>query len=157
VTTPTDGPASEEPEVPAPDATSGSPVSPPPPPPPPVDPYAAAPGAGGYPPPPPSAYPPPPDGFPGATPGVYAAAAGAVSGPKQSGKAIASLVLGIVGFCICGIILGGLAVFLGLQARKEIAASNGAQSGDGLALAGVIIGGVALVLGIGQLIWFLGR
>ncbi|HYN74937.1 MAG TPA: DUF4190 domain-containing protein [Candidatus Limnocylindria bacterium] len=122
-----------------------------------MDPYAAASAPGGYPPPPPSAYPPPPDGPPGATPSVYAAAAGAVGVPKQNGKAIASLVLGIVGFCICGIILGGLAVFLGLQARKEIAASNGAQGGDGMALAGVIVGGIALVLGVGQLIWFLGR
>ncbi len=150
MTTPQDGTPAEEPL--GDDGQSGhvepSDSQPPPPPSPPTYPP---------PPPPPSAYPPPPDGFPGATPGVYAEAAGAIGTPKQNGKAIASLVLGILGFCICGIILGAVAVFLGLQARKEIAASNGTQGGDGLALAGLIVGGIAVVLGFGQLIYVLGR
>ena len=70
---------------------------------------------------------------------------------KNSGKAITSLVTGIIsipGICCwpVGLILGVLGIVFGVLSRKEIAASNGQQKGDGMALAGIICGAVAIVL-----------
>jgi hypothetical protein len=50
-----------------------------------------------------------------------------------------ALILGIAGLVVCQP-LGLVAFFLGRTARKEIAASHGAEEGDGMALAGQIIG-----------------
>lgn len=58
--------------------------------------------------------------------------------------AIASLVLGIVSLVVFGIILGPIAIVLGVQAKKRIAASGGQLGGAGMATAGMILG----VLGI---------
>ena len=44
-------------------------------------------------------------------------------------------------------ILGPVAVVLGYQARKEIAATAELE-GDGMALAGMIVGAIATVLGV---------
>jgi len=66
---------------------------------------------------------------------------------KTSGKAIASLVCGIVGLIIAGIILGIIAVILGIVAKREIDA-NPNLSGGGLAIAGIAIGAIAFVLAI---------
>lgn len=65
------------------------------------------------------------------------AAAPALVAPSNSGKAIASLVLGILWLGGLGSIL---AVVFGVIARKEIKASGGALKGDGMALAGLILG-----------------
>jgi len=64
--------------------------------------------------------------------------------PPTSGKAIASLVLGIAGMlcgvtAIPGLILGGLAL-------KDIRTSGGRLSGKGLAIAGIVISAIVLVL-----------
>ena len=78
----------------------------------------------------------------------YAAAA-----PRTDGMAIAALVVGIVAvpgiFCygILAVILGAVAIFLGLRARRQIKASGGAVGGYGLAQAGWIIGLCAAILG----------
>jgi hypothetical protein len=56
------------------------------------------------------------------------------------GKAIAALILSIVGLVLCPYIFSVLALVLGYMARGEIKRSNGALGGDGLALAGIIIG-----------------
>jgi len=61
-------------------------------------------------------------------------------------------VLGVVGLCFCGIVLGAGAAFLGNQAKNEIAASGGQQTGAGLAQAGFIVGIVAAALGVVQLV-----
>jgi hypothetical protein len=72
--------------------------------------------------------------------------------PKNSGKAIGSLVTGLVGLLTicCGflVVTSIVAIVLGFLARKEIRASNGALKGDGMALAGIITGfvGVAMVI-----------
>ena len=80
---------------------------------------------GGYPPPYPSPYPP--------------------AGPSRptNGLAVASLILGIVGWVPCGIgsVVG---VVLGFVARGQIRAAQGRQGGDGLALAGIILGFVGI-------------
>ncbi|GAA1874544.1 DUF4190 domain-containing protein [Lapillicoccus jejuensis] len=102
--------------------------------------YGAAPTYGQ-----PSPYgqtPPPPYG--GANPyGVPAA---------NNTKAIVSLVLGIVGILLCGL-LGPVALILGRQAKSEIAVSNGAQKGAGMAQAGFILGIVATVFLVIQIIY----
>lgn len=55
-----------------------------------------------------------------------------------SGKAIASLVLSLLGISLIGLILG-------FSARKEIRNSQGSLSGDGMALAGIILGWVGTI------------
>jgi hypothetical protein len=59
--------------------------------------------------------------------------------------AVASLVLGIVGWAFCGI--GSiLAIVFGFVARGQIRSSQGRQGGQGLAQAGIILGFVGLAL-----------
>jgi hypothetical protein len=68
-----------------------------------------------------------------------------VAPQSTNGLAIASLILGIVGWIPCGI--GSiLAVILGFVARTQIRDSRGRQGGDALALAGIIFGFVAIGL-----------
>jgi hypothetical protein len=78
-------------------------------------------------------------------------AATAYTGPgvekKRSGKAIASLVCGIISLVILGVILGVVAVVLGTMARKEIK-ENPNLEGDGMALAGIITGAIGAVLAV---------
>ncbi len=64
---------------------------------------------------------------------------------RTSGKAIASLVLGITSFICCGVILGLIAIGYGVGAQKEIAASRGAITGKGLATAGIILGALGFI------------
>ena len=70
-----------------------------------------------------------------------------VSAGETSGKAIASLVLGIGGFVIFPFVLSILAIVFGHQAKREIAKRPG-LGGAGLATAGIVLGwiGVALVV-----------
>ncbi|WP_448593768.1 DUF4190 domain-containing protein [Thermoflexus hugenholtzii] len=68
---------------------------------------------------------------------------------KTSGKAIASLILSLLGLVgvlpLIGPILG---IIFGNQAKEEIARSGGDLTGEGLAEAGVIIGWVGLALSV---------
>jgi hypothetical protein len=89
-------------------------------------------------PPPPSAPPPPPEGYQYGTAGVA----------RTERKAGWSLGCGIAGFIVLGVILGVIAIVLGLQARKAIAASAGALKGAGLAMAGIILGVIDIVVGV---------
>lgn len=82
--------------------------------------------------------PPPPE-----APGGYGYAQ-----PKTNQKAIWSLVLGILGLVCCGFVAGIPALILGNIAKKEIAASGGAETGAGMAQAGFILGIIAIVLGV---------
>lgn len=123
---------------------------------------------GSTPPPPPPGYgaapPPPPSYGSGDTgygggyggPGQPAPGYGgpAYAGPpRNSSKAVAALVIGIVspvlGFC-CAIIglVGIVAVVLGRSAQKEIALSMGALTGEGMAKAGVVLGIIGSVIGV---------
>ena len=68
------------------------------------------------------------------------------AGPAQtSGKAVAALVISLVGFTSCGL-LGIVGIILGNQALDEIAYANGQLHGEGLARAGVIVGWIQLAL-----------
>ncbi len=66
---------------------------------------------------------------------------------KKSGKAIGALACGIISLILFGIILGVVAVVLGVMARKEIAADPN-LAGDGMALAGIITGAIGAVLAV---------
>lgn len=92
-------------------------------------------------------YTPPPPPPPGG-PGGYAT-------PQTSQKALWSMILGILGLVCCGLFAGIPALILGNSARKEIAASGGALSGDGMAKAGVILGWIAIALSVLGLIFAL--
>jgi len=76
--------------------------------------------------------------------------------------AIASLVIGIIAavgvvcYGIPAVILGPIALFLGLNARGRIKRSGGAIGGAGLAMAGWITGAVAASLGALVLIVVIG-
>ena len=90
------------------------------------------------PPPPPPQYGAPAPGAPGAQ-------------PKTSGKAITSLVTGILslpGICCwpLGLVLGIVGIVFGVLGRKDIDNSQGQLKGAGLALAGMICGAIAVVL-----------
>ncbi len=64
---------------------------------------------------------------------------------KTSGFAIASLVLGILGFCTSGIAsIPGL--ILGIVGLQRVKRSSGALTGGGMAIAGIVISAIALVL-----------
>jgi putative exporter of polyketide antibiotics len=89
------------------------------------------------------APPPPPP-----PPGGYGQYGGGYAQPQTSKKAIWALVLGIVSLICCGLIAGIPALILGNSAKKEIAASGGAQTGAGMAQAGVILGIISIVLSV---------
>ena len=61
-------------------------------------------------------------------------------------KALAAMIVGIVGvpFAFCcfpiGLVLGIVALVLGIFSRREVDASGGTQSGSGMALAGIVLG-----------------
>jgi hypothetical protein len=65
--------------------------------------------------------------------------------PQTSGKATASLVLGLSSF-LCWIVTGIPAVVLGIIALKDIRRSGGRLQGDGMAIAGIVTGGITSVL-----------
>lgn len=108
--------------------------------PPPGYPYGyppAAPGYGPY----PGAYPPPPMPYGDQYPGMPTA--------MRNGLGVAALVLGILGvfpgafLCGLGILLGAVAIVLGVAGRRRVA--RGEANNGGVALAGMITGGVAVV------------
>ena len=118
---------------------------------PPAPPPAGGPPPSGPPPagPPPGQQPPPyqpPPGQPYQAP-VYQ---GAATAQITNQKATISLILGIIS-CVCCFICGPFAIYFANQAKREIAASGGTQSGEGLATAGLItgiIGTIFIALGI---------
>jgi Domain of unknown function (DUF4190) len=88
--------------------------------------------------PPPAAPPPPPEGY------QY----GATAAARNDGKAVASLVCGIVGVVMCVPLVAIAAIVLGVMARKSIAASNGTLKGENLARWGTVLGIVGVVVGV---------
>ena len=129
-------------------------------PPPGVAPPTQAPSPGYLPQTPPPGYPPqapPPPGYPAqAPPPGYQYRQQGYYPPmvvSNNGKAIASLVLGIIGIASC-MVFSIIALILGYQARNEIAASMGWQTGESLAKAGIILGWVGLILYIAILFFY---
>jgi uncharacterized membrane protein len=82
----------------------------------------------------------------GASVGGACVSAGAhASAGETSGKAIASLVLGIGGFLIFPVVLSILAIVFGRSAKREIAERPG-LGGAGLATAGIVLGWIGVAL-----------
>lgn len=72
--------------------------------------------------------------------------------PQQHGPAVTALVLGILGLVLCQL-LAFPAYFIGKAAEREILASQGALTGDGMARAGWICGLIGMILtGLGLLL-----
>src|SRR5882762_2939450 len=74
--------------------------------------------------------------------------------PETSATAIASLVLGILGFFSCGI-TALIGLILGFVSLVQTRHSNGRLSGGGLAIAGICVSAVFLLLTIVSLLFFL--
>lgn len=123
----------DEPAAPRP-ADQPSPHGPPP--------YPPGPGYGGYPGPHP-AY-----GYDAPSPyqQPYHYGPGPFFAPSPNGKAISSLVLGIVGIFMIPVLASIPGVVLGVIARREIRDEPQRYTGDGLALAGLITSAVGLAL-----------
>ena len=72
--------------------------------------------------------------------------------PQGSGKAIGSLVIGIVSLvigwacCVLGLIPAATAIVLGRMARNDIKQSGGLLTGGGMATGGEILGYVSVVV-----------
>ncbi|BCU77689.1 GYF domain-containing protein [Luteolibacter sp. LG18] len=95
------------------------------------------------------AYPAAPMGYQ-QTPYPYAMPYGVVPTAPTSGLAIASMVCGIVGFCMCWLaVLGGIpAVICGHMALSRINESEVPMGGRGMAIAGLILGYIAIGLSV---------
>jgi prepilin-type processing-associated H-X9-DG protein len=81
----------------------------------------------------------------GVAPGAPPPPAGAPGGSKTSGMAIASLVLGILGFCGITALVG---LVLGIVALTKISRSGGRLSGQGMAIAGICVSGFMLLFSV---------
>jgi hypothetical protein len=70
---------------------------------------------------------------------------------RTNGMAIASLVCSVGGLFVCplAVLLGPI---FGFIARGQIRRSNGAETGNGLALAGIIVGLVVIAIAIAFLV-----
>lgn len=92
--------------------------------------------------------PPPPPNYGAPMPGAYGAPGG---GESTSGKAITSLVTGILAVptACCwplALVLGVLGIVFGFLGRRDIEQSQGRLKGAGMALAGIICGAIGLLL-----------
>lgn len=67
------------------------------------------------------------------------------------------MILGIVGLVCCGIFAGIPALVLSSQAKKEISASGGQQTGSGMATAGLVLGILSLVSTVISVIYYTNR
>jgi hypothetical protein len=76
--------------------------------------------------------------------------------PSSNQKALWSMILGILSLFCCGVITGTVAIILAQQAKREIAASGGMQSGGGQAQAGFILGIIGIALTVVGLIAYAG-
>ena len=63
-------------------------------------------------------------------------------------KAVISLVLGILSIFSLSILAGIPAIILGRMSRKNIRASAGRLTGEGMATAGIVMGWISVVLAV---------
>lgn len=76
--------------------------------------------------------------------------------PPNSAMAVASMVLGIVGFVALPLIGSILALIFGYMARNEIRNSQGRVGGQGMATAGIVMGYIGIALGVVIAIFVIG-
>lgn len=73
--------------------------------------------------------------------------------PKTNAAATTSLWLGLSAVFCLGFLTGIPAIIIGLKARKQIAASHGGESGDGMAITGIALGALmTLVSAVGLVV-----
>ncbi len=63
---------------------------------------------------------------------------------ERDGNAVASVLLGVAGLLAFGLILGPIAIGLGLLAKRRIRLSG--EPGTGTATVGIVIGVVAIII-----------
>ena len=68
--------------------------------------------------------------------------------PETNALAIVSLVFGILGWTLLPFIGMIVAIITGHIGLGQVRASNGAQTGEGLAIAGLVLGYLALAVGL---------
>lgn len=100
---------------------------------------------------PPSATPPSSMPYYGGAPVAYGA-----TGKSYNGMAIGSFVCSLVGLLFCGVVLGIVAISLGVSAMNGMKTSGNSQ-GRGLSIAGVVIGVVDILAGIVIVLVMVGR
>ncbi len=71
--------------------------------------------------------------------------------PRTNGKAMWAMIVGIVSilFCYLGVLIGPVAIVLGVLGKKDIKNSNGAETGEGMATAGLVTGIIGTVIWLG--------
>ena len=74
---------------------------------------------------------------------------------RESGSAIAALILGICGFLVCPFVCSIAAIVCANMAFKEIDGSGGRITGRGMAQAGNILGWIGVALCVLGVIFFL--
>jgi hypothetical protein len=96
----------------------------------------------------------PPEQAPGAAP-AQAQPQYAMTGaaPQTESTATISLIIGILSLFCFGLLAGIPAIILGVMARKKIRSSNGALSGDGLALGGIITGAIGVAWSLAWIVF----
>ncbi|WP_308209065.1 DUF4190 domain-containing protein [Actinoallomurus purpureus] len=70
--------------------------------------------------------------------------------PQDDSGATTSMVLGILGLVLCGL-LSPIALFMGMSAKRRIRESGGYIGGEGNATAGIVMGAIGtafIVLGL---------
>lgn len=78
-----------------------------------------------------------------------------LEGSRTNRKAIASLVLGMLGLVLVPLVASIAALGLGISARREIRREPGTP-GDGLAIAGIALGGVGIALMLALVLFIVG-
>jgi hypothetical protein len=74
--------------------------------------------------------------------------------PQNSGKAIVSLIFGILGFFPLWVVGGIVALIVGYSAKSDIRKSAGQLTGDGMATAGIVLGWVNIGIAVlGACVW----
>jgi Domain of unknown function (DUF4190) len=64
---------------------------------------------------------------------------------ESSGKALASLILGVAGLVVLPVVAPILAIIFGVSAKREIASRTG-LGGEGMATAGIVLGCIGIAL-----------
>jgi hypothetical protein len=72
---------------------------------------------------------------------------------KTNTMAIVSLVSGLIAWFMAPILASIVAIITGHMARKQIRASGGLETGDGMAIAGLVLGYLSLLIGVLGLIF----
>lgn len=75
--------------------------------------------------------------------------------PAPPGSAIASLVLGVASFLLCGIFFSIPGVILGYQARKQIAANPDGVGGADMVKAAIIVNWINIAISIVAIVFMI--